>query len=320
MAALWGRMLGRGAGKNEDYDEGIRLFDQGLYEQAIASFRQALNAPNCGPLTERLARFYLAEAHCAFALACMAQSGSTVPTDDKVVDNLRAAIALSPNYADLHYHLGTALLSRAEYAEALLPLQRALAINPEYARATLAVGIAYYGLAQYDDAFARAEEALTLDPTFRRSSLHEARVAHRSSEPSRALAALRRIGDSEREDDSAFHARLALDLYRRGMYPEAADEYRQALAINPNYADLRNQMGMTLYAMHRDTEATVEFLRALEINPRYIEARLNLGLAYARLGRGEDARTAFQAVLDADLSNAAALTALAALEDRLSEM
>jgi tetratricopeptide (TPR) repeat protein len=305
--AMWGRMLGRG-GRSPHYDRGIRLFDQGLYEQAIEAFRLALEEPRGGALIERLARFYLAESHSALALAQI-----TNRAEERAIDNLRQAISISPNYADLHYHLGCAYLNQNEIALSVPAFERALEINPGYARARLQLGIALYRLGQHTEGLDAVEAAAALDPTMNQSLLGQARQADAREDRDAALGFLQRVGETD-GDEALFHARLALDLFRRGMLSEAIDEYKQALAINPNYADLRNQLGVTLYAAHRDEEAIVEFAHALRINPRYVEARLNHGLALQRLGRRGDAHAEFTTVLTFDPENQVAQEGLQALE------
>lgn len=297
--AMWGRMLGRG-GRSQHYDRGIRLFDQGLYEQAIEAFRDALGEPKGGPLLERLARFYLAESFSSLALSQMAHGAP-----DEAAQNLREAISLSPNYADLHYHLGCVCLNRGEGAEAVAAFDRALEINPHYARACLFRGVALYQVGRTREGLASAERAVALDSSLKGGLLEQAKTADARGDRETAIQFLRQMGEAD-ADDALFHARLALDLFRRGMYREAAAEYRQALAVNPNYADLRNQLGVTLHASGDNEGAVEEFAYALRINPRYVEARLNRGLSLRRLGREDDARADFNAVLDIDPENQAA--------------
>jgi tetratricopeptide (TPR) repeat protein len=305
--AMWGRMLGR-SGTSQHYDRGIRLFDQGMYEQAIDAFEHALAEGNGGALVERLARFYLAESHSALALSQISQNSLS-----PAIANLLEAIKLSPHYADLHYHLGSAYLNQNEPKKALEALERALEINPGYARARLHRGIALYLMDRRSEAFENVEAAVSLDGTLNRDFLQQARDTDTMGDTVTVVRLLKKMGETE-TDEALFHARLALDLFRRGMLEEAAEEYRQALAVNPNYADLHNQLGVTLYAAGRDEEAITEFVAALAINPRYIEARLNHGLALQRLGRKSDARTAFEEVLKIDPDNQAAQESLQSLD------
>lgn len=303
---MWGRMLGRG-GRSQHYDRGIRLFDQGLYEQAIEAFQQALQEPKSGPLLERLARFYLAESYSALALAQLNQSQW-----ETSVGNLREAISLSPNYADLHYHLGNALLNLGKAAEAVTSFDRALEINPGYARARLYLGVSQYAAGRHAEGLASASMAVSLDPTFHKNPLTQAREADARGDKELVPKLLRRIGETE-GDEALFHARIALDLFRRGMLDEAILEYRQALSISPEYADLRNQLGVTLHAAGRDTEAVEQFAHALRINPRYVEARLNHAVALQALGKYSEARTELLKAQELDPDNHAAREALAAL-------
>ncbi|MDX1933949.1 MAG: tetratricopeptide repeat protein [Capsulimonadales bacterium] len=300
---LWGRMFNR-SGRSQHYDRGIRLFDQGLYEQAIDEFKQALSEARGGALVERLARFYLAESYSA-----LAQSQMTRPATSRAIENLQAAIAISPNYADLHYHLGVAYLNRSQMDDALDCFRNALEINPAYARALLQYGIALYLKGSYEEGLQAAEQAADLDPVLPRKFVEDARRADAENDRDGVVARLRRMVESE-GDEAMYHARLALDLFRRGMLTEAIEEYRQALEIAPNYADLRNQLGVTLYAAGRDEEAIVEFNHALSINPRYVEARLNHGLALQRQGFPAQAHAEFCHVLELDPDNQMAAEAL----------
>jgi Tfp pilus assembly protein PilF len=107
---------------------------------------------------------------------------------------------------------------------------------------------------------------------------------------------------------------MAHDLYRRDQYSEAAAEYRRALVLKPGYADLRNQLGVTLYALGDNAGAVEQFSHALEINPRYLEARVNRGIALRRLQRFDEARADFHAVLDQQADHQAAREQLEALD------
>lgn len=294
---MWGRMLGRG--RSQHYDRGIRLFDQGMHEQAIEAFEEALNEKH-DALSRRLARFYLAESHSALAAACIARGAH-----GRAESALRDALAINPQYADLHYQLGLVLLRQDRAGDAILPLRHAIDINPRYAKALLQLGVALYAHGDRAGGLRRVEEAIALDDAFDKTPLAEARAADRTGDTPAALLHLRRIGETD-VDDIAFHAKLAVDLFRRGMHAEAVEEFQQALAINPDYADLRNQLGVTLFASGRDAEAEAEFARAVAINKGYTEAHVNRGLVLLRMQRADEARASFEKALELDPDNAVA--------------
>src|SRR5205807_10027631 len=121
--SMLGKMLG--FGRNEHYDRAIRLFDQGLYEEAIEAFERAREAGKRDPLTERLSLFYTAEAHANLGIVCMKRGAW-----DRAEHHYRHALQIHPHYADLHYNLALALRRREQFAEALDSLGNALEINP----------------------------------------------------------------------------------------------------------------------------------------------------------------------------------------------
>ena len=81
------------------------------------------------------------------------------------------------------------------------------------------------------------------------------------------------------------HANLGVALAGRGEVDEAIQHYRQALEINPRFAEPQYNLGNALAGLRRIDEAVTHYRKALEINPCYAEAHNNLGVVLA--GRGE---------------------------------
>jgi tetratricopeptide (TPR) repeat protein len=282
------------AARSEHYDRGIQCFDQGRYEEAIAAFQATLEDRRASAVVLRLARFYLGEAYSALA---QADSGS-----DASITNLKAAIALHPQFADLHFQLGSAFLVRGDYREAHAALSEALRINPRYVRAALLRGAALYGSGQSEAGLREARAALSTDSPLTPALLAHVEEAHAAGDRAEVVRRLMQL--SQPEDNAALkYARLAQNLYRREMFADALESYRQAVALAPGYADLRCQLGMTHFALGQDAEAEQAFEKALEINPRFIEAWQNLGLVRQRRGNHFDAATCFERVLEIDGGN-----------------
>jgi tetratricopeptide (TPR) repeat protein len=116
---------------------------------------------------------------------------------------------------------------------------------------------------------------------------------HEQGDLQGAIAALEQVRISEVEDIQ-FHTRLGDDLYRRGMYAQAVEEYRKALNVNGAYPDLHNRLGVALMAQGDYAGAEEAFRRALEVNPRYAEAQANLVLALRGGGKEAEAQQALQ--------------------------
>ncbi len=165
--------------------------------------------------------------------------------------------------------------------------------------------MALYELDRPDQALPALHRALELDAGYGTTDFDQAAAAHETGDFTTAHALFARIAETD-IDDITFHARLGTDLYRRGMYAEAAREFRKALSLNANYADLRNHLGIALNAQGLYPEAIAEFRQAIAINPKYTEARTNLGLTLRAAGRTDEADAEFARVLEDDPHNAIA--------------
>ena len=56
-------------------------------------------------------------------------------------------------------------------------------------------------------------------------------------------------------------------MYRAGRLEEAAQHYREALAIRPKFAIGHNNLGLALQRLGRLEEAATHYRRALELRP-----------------------------------------------------
>ena len=75
----------------------------------------------------------------------------------------------------------------------------------------------------------------------------------------------------------------ALTVARR--LDESAREYREALRIDPGYANAHNNLGNVLLAQQRFDEAIREFAEVVRLQPDSAAARKNLAAALEVAGR-----------------------------------
>lgn len=272
-------------GRNPHYDKGVRLLDQGLYQESIAEFEQ-VDASD--PAVYRLARFHLGQAYAELGNRYL--HGGLL---ERAEAALRHAIEIHPRFADLHCNLGIALRQQKRYTEAEEVLRKALEINPRFAYARLQIGLCCLERGEAASGWEAVREAIGLEPRLDTSAYRNALRMFEDGDIDGAIAALQQVRINEVEDIQ-FYTRLGDDLYRRGMYAKAAEEYQKALGINGTYPDLHNRLGVTLLAQGSYSEAVEVFRRALEINPKYAEAQANLVLALRGAGREEEAAQALQ--------------------------
>ena len=97
-----------------------------------------------------------------------------------------------------------------------------------------------------------------------------------------------KLGISSSKDAKEFFNRGNL-FYNLNKFEEAEKEYREAIKINPDYADAHNNLGALLQNLKRYEEAEKEYREAIRINPNYADAHNNLGILLKKLKRYEEA-------------------------------
>jgi DNA-binding transcriptional MerR regulator len=96
-----------------------------------------------------------------------------------------------------------------------------------------------------------------------------------------------------------FERGCELDV-ERATWAEAIEAYRQAIRLDPSFADAFCNLGSVLFNQGRRELARAEFERAVELEPRHIEAHLNLGTLCEEDGADERALGHYRQALEND--------------------
>jgi protein O-mannosyl-transferase len=97
---------------------------------------------------------------------------------------------------------------------------------------------------------------------------------------------------------------LGFDLWKKGKFQEAKENYRKSLAINPQYPDALNNMGFALAGEKQYAEAIPYYEAALRVAPKQPEVRNNLGNALSELGKLNEAIEQYGIALSQDPDHA----------------
>jgi Flp pilus assembly protein TadD len=85
------------------------------------------------------------------------------------------------------------------------------------------------------------------------------------------------------------HVALSRERLNEGKLEEATAEMGKAVALKPDFADLRYNLGKLLADASRSDEAKEHFLHALKINPKFFKAKINLAQTHFVTGEREKA-------------------------------
>jgi tetratricopeptide (TPR) repeat protein len=89
-------------------------------------------------------------------------------------------------------------------------------------------------------------------------------------------------------------------LYAQGHHEQAAQRFRQAVKAEPAFAAAWNNLGIALADLGKDEEGVVALRTALDLDPSYADAHYNLADVLDRLGRADEAKPHWRAYLRHD--------------------
>ena len=165
----------------------------------------------------------------------------------EAIDHYRRAIELKPDYTPALSNLGTALRAAGRVDEAIAVYSQALERNGDRAATHLNLGNALMSQGRVTDAIASFRQALALEPT-----------SHTRKTLANALY-----------DNGT----IAIE---RGEFDRAIGQLGEAVALEPDYAEAHNNLGIALASQGRLQEAMVEWQAALRLNPQLGDAQQNL--------------------------------------------
>ena len=94
------------------------------------------------------------------------------------------------------------------------------------------------------------------------------------------------------------HNNLGNALMDLGRLDEAAVQYREAIQIDPRFAEVHYNLGNVLTARGHGDEAIAEYQKAVDIKPDHAFAHANMGSILARQGRFKEAAGHFRRALE----------------------
>ncbi len=294
---------------NECYDRGVALYDQAMYKEAISAFESALQSSQKGSPEHEQTLSYLCEAYTRLGLAHLRTKSLSIAEEC-----ITRALGIRNGYADLHYHLGAIYYWQERHTQAEESFRKSLSINPKFTRAQVHLGMAMLRQGR-EDGLAYLEDAPSIGPNVDAEKQSQILRLYREGHKPEFFSIMDQIisGDGDQVKNWLEQGHR---LVKRHDYQEAGKVFLQAVKICPDYADIRQYLGLCFLRQNSLGNAITHFTKALEITPRFSDARVSLSLAYEKLGRRDLAIYELQLVLETDPDNHVATRFLSMLQHR----
>jgi type IV pilus assembly protein PilF len=104
-------------------------------------------------------------------------------------------------------------------------------------------------------------------------------------------------GPTDNRKRATIRLQLAVGYYQDGKYAIALDELKQALTLDPNFADAHTVLAMVYTELHQDSLAEESFQRALQLEPGNPDLNNNYGWYLCQHGREKQSLTFFENAL-----------------------
>ena len=231
---------------------------------------------------------------------------------DVAVREFQEIVRLDPHNAEARASLGAIAFNQGKYTEAIKQFQESLKLKPELWNALAFLGMSEKRVGKLDEAKADLEQVfphLQQEKLRMQAGSDLIEVYYTSGELDKAAALLNVLESLQPEDpdtlyladrlhsEQAAHALatlvkvapesartreiLAQSMMNHSDFPGAIEEYRRALAANPNLPEIHFELGQALISYSNGeptrSEAEKEFQAALAANPADANAEYELG-------------------------------------------
>jgi tetratricopeptide (TPR) repeat protein len=234
------------------------------------------------------------------------------------------AAEIRPGWPPCDYLLGEIAREKGDLDEAKARFRAAARALPGNAALRHALGLLHLRLQEYGRAEEELEAALAAEPAnpVYRENLRLLYALEGKKDRAAALGEGAQAAAGAGGGPASAEARRALAVRRfneavacagEGRPREAERRYREAIALDPGFADAHYNLGNLLFRDGRKEEALLLYRRAAELAPADAEARYNVGIVLRDLGRPDEARRALEEALGLEPRHARARAALAEL-------
>lgn len=224
----------------------------------------------------------------------------------------RRLLSANPKATDVAHLLALVAKQRGDFDEAEMLLRSCLKNDSRRADIHANLGNLLAARGRTDDAQDSYRKALSIDPSFRPARLGLARLLNTVGRGGEAAKEIQPLIDQNAEDAEAWSV-LGTSWRLLGRWEDAEHAFHEALAISPDYAVARHNLGALLVHLSRSEDALAQLDTAAAAGIRGPEIDVNRATALMELYRFDDAEQVLADTIKATPQAAGAQTLLARL-------
>lgn len=211
----------------------------------------------------------------------------------EAADSFRKMLVLDPRIAEIHFNLGAINTQLNDVKAAISGYRKALQLKPDLTVAHFNLGALLQQQNLWQEASKHYQQAVAQQPGFYEAWANLGTVLQLVGDLSGAEACYRKA--LALNADARGHFNLGTVLYGQGLHSAAIEAFREALRLDPHFADAWNDLGETWRDQGDMEEAVRCYREALKADAQHARANYNLGESYCLGGQLEQAIPCFAA-------------------------
>jgi tetratricopeptide (TPR) repeat protein len=266
-------------------EEGLKLFHQGRFEQALIMFKEAHRIAPGNATIENL----------------LGITETELGHVDEACKHYRDAIRLDPSQAAPHRNLGFNLLNQKDYADAEPELHEASRLDPTDTFAHYYLVLVALATGRDTDAMDQASRAGDLLDNEPETSARLIEAEIRIGRVDAASTLIERM-EKANQLSAAEEYSIAASLSRNGHTHESAHCFRRITLLDPSW-ESRYNLALALLYDGQYVEASTQLAALHTERPASADTLMFLGSAFELQNKMPEALKAYQAAFAADPSN-----------------
>ena len=190
----------------------------------------------------------------------------------KLAESLyKKIIKIESNNFEPVFLLGSLLLQKKNFDDAIPLLEKAILIEPNHANSYQNLGFALIEIGEFAKAIEALKKAIKIQPNHVEAHFNLANVYKQMRDFKKAKMFYEKTIEIQPNNPSAFN-NLANIYKQLGEFTKAIDSYNKAIQIKPNHVRAHHNLGNTYNQLGEFTKAIASFKKSFEYQPSNLES------------------------------------------------